>query len=70
MEPWGRGLRCWQTIDSNAFGPHSLRDVFSQVVDGVTYLHAGLVRLHCDLDLHSVLAKHLIDRLYSEKAGD
>ena len=70
MDPRGRDLRHWQTVDSNAFGPHNLRDVFSQIVDGMTYLHTGLGLLHCDLKLHSVLAKQLSDGLYAVKVAD
>ena len=70
MELWGRDLRCWQTVDANAFGPHNLRDVFIQIVDGVTFLHTGLGLLHCDLKPHSVLAKQLSDGLYAVKVAD
>ncbi len=65
-----RDLRHWQTVDSNAFGPHNLRDVFSQIVDGATYMHTGLGLLHCDLKPHSVLAKQLSDGLYAVKVAD
>ncbi len=43
---------------------------FSQIVDGVTYMHTGLGLLHCDLKPQSVLAKHLSDGFYAVKVAD